>query len=274
MFALPGRAIATFFALAFAITWTCFITVATAVPYHTAAGQLLVLLGAYSPAMAALIVTRMWGGADGIRELLTPLTRWPVGAGWYLFAGIYVVVLKLTAAVVHRAAFGAWPRFGTESIALIPLAILVSWPFQAGEEIGWRGFALPWMAKRMNWPMASLALGVIWAVWHLPQFFIVDADTYHQSFVVYALGVVAMSVLFAWALVRTHGSLPIVMLMHAAYNNSKDIVPAAASSPPGVFSLAASRVSMLSVGLLWVGALFCLWSMSKEPASAAAIEGS
>jgi len=265
-----GRTLTIFFALAYAVTWPCFITVARAVPAPTAAGQLLVLAGAYSPALAALIVTRMYDGADGVRRLLSGLTRWRVGVGWFVFAGTFTIVLKLTVAVAHRAAFGAWPRFGAEPLALIPVAILFSWPFQVGEELGWRGFALPRMAERLGLPRASLALGAIWAAWHLPQFYIAGGDTYHQSFVVFFVGVMAMSVLLAWAYDRTNGSLPVVMLMHSAYNNSKGIVPSASSPPPGVFSLAASRLAWMSVGLLWIGAALCLWDMrmrSRRPAS-------
>jgi len=259
-----GTRLAIFFALAYAITWTCFIAVAIAVPYRTVAGQLLVLLGAYSPAFAALFVTWRWGGPAEVSRLLSGIGRWRVGAGWFVLAATYTVALRLTAAVLHRVAFGAWPRFETAGLALVPFAIAVSWPFQLGEELGWRGFALPRMADRLGFPLASLALGVAWACWHLPQFYIAGADTYHQSFVAYFTGVVAMSVLFAWAYERTRGSLPIVTLMHAAYNNSKDIVPSAAVPPPGVFSLAASRVTWLFVGLLWACALLCLWDMQRR----------
>ncbi len=259
----PVSRLATFFAMAYAITWACFITVAVAVPARTVAGRILVLAGAFSPALAALVVTRIAAGADGVRRLLAGLARWPSGLGWYLVAAGFTVALKLGAAVLHRAAFGAWPRFGTDPVGLIPFAILVSWPIQLGEELGWRGFALPRMADRLGLPGASLLLGVVWAVWHLPQFYIAGGDTYHQSFPVFFLGVIAFSVLLAWAYARTSGSLPIVMLMHAAYNNSKDIVPSASAPAPGVFSFAASRVAWLSVALLWTCAAFCLRDMRR-----------
>jgi membrane protease YdiL (CAAX protease family) len=96
----------------------------------------------------------------------------------------------------------------------------------------------------------------------LPQFYIADADTYHQSFPVWAAGVVAMSVAFAWLYVRTGGSLPLVMLLHASINNAKDIVPSGSAVAPGPFSLHASRVSWITLGVLWSCAGYLLIRLS------------
>ena len=125
-------------------------------------------------------------------------------------------------------------------------------------EIGWRGYALPGLMKRFGLARASVLLGAIWAVWHLPQFYIAGGDSYRQSFPVWALQVVALSVAFAWLFARSGGSLLLVMLFHSAINNTKDIVPSGMSEPPGVFSLEASPVSWLTTGLLWLCAAFML----------------
>jgi hypothetical protein len=178
----------------------------------------------------------------------------------YIVALTYIAVVKLTAAILHRLVAGTWPPFGA-GLTVIPLAIAFSTPFQAGEEIGWRGFALPRLADRFGLRIASLVLGVIWAIWHLPQFYIAGADTYHQSFPVWAAQVVAMSVAFAWLYAKSGGSLLLVMLMHSAINNSKDIVPSGAAIPPGVFSLNAPMIAWLSLVLLWISAAYFLVRM-------------
>ena len=169
--------------------------------------------------------------------------------------------MKLAAAALHRQVTDEWPPFGDGSIALIPLAIAVSTPFQAGEEIGWRGYALPRLADRFGLKVASVLLGIIWAAWHLPQFYIAGADTYHQSFVMWALQVIALSVVFAWLYARSGGSLLLVMLLHSAINNTKDIVPSGAAVPPGVFSPNAPLMAWLTLGLLWMAAAYFLVRM-------------
>jgi len=186
-----------------------------------------------------------------------------VAAPWYLFAVGYTAAIKLAVALVHRVAIGAWPRFGNEPWYLIPAAILVSTPFQAGEEIGWRGYALPRLAARFGLTRASILLGLIWGCWHLPQFFIPEADTYGQSFFVFVLQATALSVAMAWLYAHTNGSLLLVMLMHAAVNNSKDIVPSAVPGATNVFGLSSSLVARLTVTLLWISAACFLARMPR-----------
>src|SRR5205823_385927 len=108
---------------------------------------------------------------------------------------------------------------------------------------------------------ASILLGVIWACWHLPQFFIPEADTFGQSFFVYVLQVTALSVAMAWLYARTNESLPLVMLLHSAVNNAKDIVPSALPGAKGALGLGASLVAWITVRLRWIGAGYFLTAM-------------
>jgi membrane protease YdiL (CAAX protease family) len=134
---------------------------------------------------------------------------------------------------------------------------------QAGEEVGWRGWALPRMGARMGLGWASVVLGVIWAVWHLPLFWLRTADKAGQSFPLYLVQVTALSVVVAWLWWRTGGSLTLTMLLHAAVNNTKDIVPSASPGATQVFGLGASRVGWITVGLLWLCAIGFLIDMRR-----------
>jgi len=221
-----------------------------------------VLLGAFSPSLVALWLTARAEGSTGVRALLGRVLQWRVAVPWYLFAVGYIPVIKLTVALVHRVATGAWPRFGDEAWYVIPLAIAFSTPFQAGEEIGWRGYALPRLATRFGLARASILLGLIWAFWHLPQFFIREVDTYGQSFLVFVLQVTALSVAMAWLYARTRGSLLLVMLLHSAVNNAKDIVPSSVAGATNTFSLNASLVAWLTVTFLWICAA---WFLARMP---------
>jgi uncharacterized protein len=260
-----GGPLVAFFLLTYALMWACFITVAAArIPANSPLGVLLLYLGTFAPSLVALGLTARAEGSAGMRALLGRIVQGHVAARWYVFALAYIPAIKLAVALIHRVVTGAWPRFGASPLYLIPLAILVSTPVQAGEEVGWRGYALPRMAERVGLAPASVLLGLLWAFWHLPQFFIPESDSYGQSFLVYVLQVTALSVAMAWLLAKAGGSLLPLMLMHATVNNAKDIVPSATPGASDTFGSSASLVAWLTVTLLWICAGGFLARMPKS----------
>jgi membrane protease YdiL (CAAX protease family) len=174
-----------------------------------------------------------------------------------------MAVIKLAVAVFYRLATGGWPRFGHDTWYIILAGIVLSTPVQSGEEVGWRGYALPRLATRLGLARASLVLGVIWACWHLPFFFIAGADKSGQSFPLYVMQVMALSVALAWLYWRTNRSLLLVMLMHSAVNQAVGIVPSTLPNAANVWGLSGSLVGRLTVALLCVAAVYFLFQMRK-----------
>ncbi|HEY2015815.1 MAG TPA: CPBP family intramembrane glutamic endopeptidase, partial [Bryobacteraceae bacterium] len=103
------------------------------------------------------------------------------------------------------------------------------------------------------------------AFWHLPQFFVLESDTNGQSFPLFTLQVVAFSVALAWLWDRTGGSLLLPMLLHSAYNNSKDIVPSAVQGASNPFAMHSSAVGWLTAMGLWIVAGCLMGQMPKAP---------
>lgn len=256
----PSRSLFYFFVLSYALGWIVFIAIAAiAGEVRSSVLGLLALPGAFAPGLAAVSLTAVTDGRAGLRELLSPVLQWRVGARWYLFALLYLPAVKLSVALIHRLLVGAWPHFGSEAWYVMLAGILISTPFQAGEEVGWRGYALPRLTTRFGVGVASLILGLLWAFWHLPLFFVRGADKYGQSLTVYVLQVTAVSVVFAWLYFHTRKSLLLPMLLHAAINNTKDMVPSATPGAMNTFGLHASLPAWLTVGVLWMCAGYFLF---------------
>jgi len=262
------RAALGFFALTYVISWMCFAAAFVMVRgrVSAAAGTRLPLLvlglfGTFSPSIVGLGVTARSEGVAGIHTLLERLFKWRVGVRWYVFAAGYLATIKIGVALVHRIAIGSWPRFGVEPWYILAIATVLSTPVQAGEEIGWRGFALPRLAARLGLARASLLLGIVWAIWHLPLFFVPGVDNYGQSFVIFALQVTAISVPMAWLYARTNGSLLLVMLMHGASNQTRNIVPSAVPATAHPLALSTYLPAWLTVTLLWIAACYFLFRM-------------
>lgn len=256
----------TFFILTFTGSWACFFGwgAMQAAAGHSVAWQamatVVLYLGIFAPALVALLVTWWTEGRQGTGALLRRIVDVPLTARWVVFALVYFAVIKGAMALLHRLLAGDWPAMGPDPVILALAAIMISTPVQAGEEIGWRGFALPRLASRLGLPAASLLLGVLWAAWHLPLFFIAGTDSVGQSFPVYLLAVTALSAAMAWLYWRSGQRLLLVMLMHAAVNNTAAIVPS-----PGVashpFTFDAPLSAWLTAALLWLCAAYFLVRM-------------
>jgi len=258
-----------FLFLTYAATWTCW-TVASAIarrsepatPALAALAGAVFLLGTFAPALVAVALTERTEGRAATRSLLRRVFAFRVRARWYVFALGYMPAVKLWVALTHRFATGEWPRFGQEEWYLMAAAIAVSTWAQAGEEIGWRGYALPRMSDHFGLAPASVILGIIWAGWHLPLFFVPASDTFGQSFPLYMLQVTALSVAAAWLYWRTNGSLLLVMLLHASVNNTKDMVPSAVPGATNPFALRTWMVAWMTVAVLWIAAAYFLLQMA------------
>jgi uncharacterized protein len=253
--------------LTYAISWTCFISVAvlshvtSTLPPGSVVRQILAFLGVITPSLVALWLTAQSGTPGELQRLLGKIGKWKVNIKWYLFAVTFMVFVKLGVALIYKLTTGFWPEFGRTPWYLMIMAIVFTSWVQAGEEIGWRGFALPRLTQKFSLPMSTLILGVIWASWHLPLFFVRGADTFKQSFPLYLIQVTAVSVVLGWLYWRTQGSLLLVMLMHAAINNTKDIVPSGVRGADNPFALSTSLAGWLTVLLLWAFATYCLMRM-------------
>jgi membrane protease YdiL (CAAX protease family) len=240
--------------LTFAVAWTAWWASAELAGTSSVLfglGGPVFLVGVFAPSLVAIALTALRAGREGVVRLIAPIGWWQVSAGWYLFAIAYTPAIKLLGAVIHRILTGEWPVFGTTPWLLMLAAVALSTWVQAGEEVGWRGYLLPALARYLGLAGASLVLGVVWAAWHLPLFFMEGSGSDGQSFPIYALHVTALSVAMAWLFWGTGGSLLLVMVMHASVNNTIGIVPAALPYTVDSWSVEGSPMAWITIGLSW-----------------------
>lgn len=220
--------IATFVVFAYAITWII------ALPLLASARGLIAIpvpfalhyLTAYGPLLAAVIVTGLIGGRDGLRDLLRRALKWRVGMRWLLVGAFSLIGLFALAALIAAALGRPLPNLRTlGAINYLPNLGLLAWVMWIGtsglgEEMGWRGFALPRLQRNHSALAATLILSLIWIGWHAPFFFYLT--TYVQlglGFVpFFALGILAGAIVLTWLYNSTHGSVLVVALWHGALN--------------------------------------------------------
>jgi len=110
------------------------------------------------------------------------------------------------------------------------------------EEIGWRGFALPRLQQRWGPLAGTVVLGLVWAAWHLPNYFRPDWSSVNgqlsfSGVAVFFLAAVAFSVVITWVYNHTGGSILMAILVHASINFSQgltgELFPAAKNNEVG-----------------------------------------
>ena len=201
-----------FFVLAYALTWPLIPLVSVSPLWGFPA--------LFGPATAAIVVAAVADGRAGLKDLLGRVVRWRVGARWYAVALGLPVILALAAAGLHLA-LGARSsiEFGGLSVLNFVVFVLI-----VGEELGWRGYALPRLLARRSALAASLILGVLWGLWHLPTFFVPGAPQHGLPITAFLLLTMAYSVLFTWIYLHTGGSVLLATLFHGAINLSQGLL--------------------------------------------------
>jgi uncharacterized protein len=209
----------TFFLLAFGITWIVWVPRAVGVPVGVVGDA-----WTWVPAIAALLAAALTGGRDAVRDLGARLVRWRVGWQWYLVVILGPAAFSLAVAGIYVLLGGSWaaaapPSLREAPLLLLPLLLVIlTLTDGLGEELAWRGFALPRLLTRYNALVASLVLGVLWGLWHLPLVWTEGATMYQQPVWLFLLDITAKSVLFTWVFLHTRGSVLLAMLLHAATN--------------------------------------------------------
>lgn len=164
MKSLKNHPLILFYLLAFSLAWCIKIPVVLS----NTDNILLRLLPSFFPAMAALVTAAVLAGRRGIGDLLRQAGKLRVPPVWYLIALAGPITLNLLAVVLAIPFGDAFPRFDFPGIRLLPVIVVATF-FALGEELGWRGFALPRLQSRSNTLVASLTVGMLWWAWHLPE---------------------------------------------------------------------------------------------------------
>ena len=216
-------------------------------------------VGAYGPLLAAVIVSAALGG-DELKSLLSRMTNFRFGLGWYLLASfgyvlLYLLVTGLSGAPLMKSLTEKWTLIFTLYLPVLFTSYLVN---PIGEETGWTGFALPYLQKRFSPWLSATILGTVWAIWHLPGFFVPsEMGAFNPvSFVFFVLISVFVRIIWTWVTNKTKGSGLVAVLLHASSNAvSLALIPSLLPAPsPDQMSLS----GLLLLGLLFLIAVLTL----------------
>jgi uncharacterized protein len=170
-----------------------------------------------------------WAISEGRQralQMLSTILRWRVTLRWYVFAlALPLVVFWVSLGVVLFYFPSSRPR---PSLVWFFLNLLLLLPFgPLWEELAWRAYALRKLQMHFSELKSALVLGVYWAIWHIPLWSVtlgLNKQTAAPVLTLGVLSVIAWSVVFAFLYNRSAESLPVVILLYAAYDSAAEAI--------------------------------------------------
>ncbi|HEX9155501.1 MAG TPA: type II CAAX endopeptidase family protein, partial [Nitrospira sp.] len=183
-------------------------------------------VGVSAPTISAVLLSAVFGGLEGVKNLLRGLVR-RVQLRWVIFALLTYPTGLLVWGLVERGLFGNGASASINIHAILVSAPLILFttanilidPGPWGEEAGWRGFALQRLLTRCSPLTAAIILGVIWGVWHAPAFFASGLTQSGTHFGWFLVAVVCISILMTWIYMNANRNFLVAGFIPHAINN-------------------------------------------------------
>lgn len=184
----------------------------------------LIAFASWTPNAAAFVVTGITEGREGVRRLFAGWLRWRISVWWYVF-GLAPIGMAVIVGVLYSRQSVA------ELSASVFLLMLFFHTIQgaSGEELGWRGFALPSLQNRFSPLVSALILGLVISGWHGLLHLVSPTGIPEWQFI---LLLVSYSIIITWAYNKSGGSVLIATIFHFSFNFSLELVSSALNLIP------------------------------------------
>ncbi|MBU4555564.1 MAG: CPBP family intramembrane metalloprotease [Actinobacteria bacterium] len=244
---MTARALVAFFGCSFGLSWGL---MALAFTFPDQLEQIfgpvgytnpLFIIAVYAPAFSGLALVGRSYGIRGVGSFLRRLTLWRMPAHDWAFIGLGIPVIFYLGAAINGHISDPFPF--TPWYRVLP-ALATALAIGPMEEFGWRGVALPLLQRKFAPIWASIILGAMWGLWHVPAFFLSGTPQSAWSFGPFLLGTMAVSVVLTQIFNSARGSLLVAAFFHFQLNNP--VWPDAQPWDSMIFALIAVVVVVLN----------------------------
>lgn len=172
----------------------------------------LFYIATWAPAQSAFLVVLTYGGTSGFRNFVVRISLWRCSIIWTLFLLLGIPLIFAAGALVKGNLFSDWFTF--DSLGKLAGAMALMLFLGPVEEFGWRGLAQPILQRLMAPIWASLLIGVIWGIWHLPAFYLSGTMQSQWSYTPFLIGNISLAVIVTPLFNASRGSILLPALFH------------------------------------------------------------
>ncbi len=217
---------------------------------HMPITRILFALAGVAPSFVAVLIVLRGGNGTYRKDFFKRIVDFSrIRGKWYLLIFFLVPVTGLIAVLINYLIVGQWQDFTTFATFLSePLTLLIFMVFTLffgplAEEIGWRGYATDQMNEHYHWLTSCLVIGSIWALWHVPMYFIEGtyqfqlAQTSTFDLILYNIEKFSTSIIMFWIYKNTRRSILAGILYHFSQNffgEILDLSPAVSQLQTGI----------------------------------------
>lgn len=252
---------ASFVAITLAISWIIWgPLIVLGQNISPVARLIIIILGGFGPFLSAIIVTLIADGRNGFREWRKRIFKFRVGAKFYILVLLYPIIYVALSYGLYLLMGGTPGDFASvPPWYLYPLTLVFVFFLGGGqEEPGWRGFALPRLLSKYSPFIASIIIGVIWAVLHIPLFFVAGSSQAGLPFEWYLPNVIGMAIVFTLLYLKTSGSVLPAMVLHAGINSAFTWFPTESGILPSY-----AYITILIAGWIFVVLLILVYGRTR-----------
>ncbi len=218
----------------------------TYLSFGTPFGMTLYVLGGLSPAICEVVIQKRNCNKDEFKTFLKSIMN-PKHSKWfYLYAIGGAILIQVISALPDPSTIKL--PFYMGFVLILPMVI------GGGlEEIGWRGLLQPELEKRLPHFAATFVVGVIWALWHIPLWFIDGTNQQNINFLWFFINALTLS-FFIGSVRYISGSILLAILAHATINAFWEVMPVSNKILP----------SLITLGLIGVVSLVIDYTATKR----------
>ena len=182
-----------------------------------------VILWGLSPTIAAIIAARIFYGKSGIKELFTRFIQ-KFALKWLVILILLQLMIYIVGLFIYNLFEIVPGKFSVSILTTIPTVFATCFIMNIWEEIGWRGFLLEKLMTRYSMFLSSLAVGILWGLWHIPYFLNTASQNSVQFISVAIFWIVCSSFIYSYIFVKSNRSVLAVGIFHAFSNTLQSVV--------------------------------------------------